>query len=162
VLSGLSIELRATGARHEAGAPISLKGIYTNTGPEPFTLAFWWNRRIRVVDAQGRVVTPGPGPVLPCGIMEQLLRLAPGERHERGEALGCTQPAGRSEAIGWSYDLAPGTYRLTLVFEAPPAHGFSQGDGTWRGKVESNEVAIEVVPAPPRGLLSRIAGLFGA
>jgi hypothetical protein len=94
----------------------------------------------------------GPGPVLPCGVAEDLEVVAPGASFERVESLGCTQPAGRSERIGWSYDLAPGTYRVTLIYEAPPAHGFTQhapDPSEFRGRLESNEVAL-AIPVPPK------------
>lgn len=98
---------------------------------------------MRVRDAEGRVVGPGPGPVLPCGVAEELTIVGAGERYERVEPLMCTQPAGRSEAIGWAYGLAPGTYGVTLIHEAPPAHGFKQHGPDARefvGRAESDEL----------------------
>lgn len=123
----------------------ALSAIYRNTGTVPLALTFWWNRSMRIVDAQGRVVNPGPGPVLPCGAGESWLTLMPGEQHERAEPLACTQPAGQSAAIGWSYRLRPGSYGITLVFEAPPAHGFTQSDANaaaFSGRVTSPELRV--------------------
>jgi hypothetical protein len=161
--NGLSIELRAEHSTNAPGSPISLRAVYANVGQRPLALTFWWNRSMRVVDAHDRVVPPGPGPVLPCGVREGVTRLAPGQRHERDEPLGCTQPAGSTETIGWSYDLAPGTYRVRLVFEFPPSHGRGEGHDpeAWRGRVESNEVAVAVPePAPRPSLLARLASLW--
>lgn len=154
----LTLELDAAGRTFRAGEPITLRGTYRNAGSEPLALAFWWCRRMRVTGAGG-LVAPGPGPVLPCGVAEEWLVLAPGERHVRDEPLACTQPAGRAEAIGWSFDLAPGAYRVALLFEAPPAHGFTQSapdPRAFRGRVESNEVEVRVEPRP--GLLARLFG----
>lgn len=152
----LLIELRVDPAR-----PLQLVSTYVNQGTTPLALTFWWNRRLRVVDARGQVVSPGDGPVLPCGVGESWRQLEPGERHVEPQTLGCTQPAGRPEPIGWSYELMPGTYRVTLLFESPPAHGFSQADAhphAFVGRVESNEVEL-VVPAPARrGFLTRLFG----
>lgn len=154
-MSHLHLELRV-----DPQAPHQFISTYTNRGVEPVALTFWWNRRLRVVGAQG-VIEPGKGPVLPCGAGEDWRVLAPGERHDEVQTLACTQPAGRPEPIGWSYALAPGTYRVTLVFEAPPAHGFSQAEPhphAFTGRVESNEVEL-VVPVPaPRGFFERLLG----
>jgi hypothetical protein len=130
-----------------------------SSGTEPLALAFWWNRRMKVVDASGNVVAPGKGSELPCGAMEDWTVLRPGERHERVEALACTQPAGQTADIGWSYDLAPGTYRVQLEFEAPARHGFSQSEpnpAAFTGRVVSNEVTVTVSAQP--GLLTRLFG----
>jgi hypothetical protein len=135
-----------------------LISTWTNDGTTPVALAFWWNRRLVVADQHGALVQPGPGPVLPCGVMEDWTELAPGASFERDESLACTQPAGRSEAIGWSYELKPGTWKVSLRFEAPPAHGFSQSaphPHAFTGKLESNSVEL-VVAEKPRGLLSRL------
>ena len=140
----VQLTLRARGSE--------LVSTFTNDGDAPVALAFWWNRTMRVVDDAGRIVVPGAGPVLPCGVAEDLELVAPGASFERTESLGCTQPAGRSERIGWSYDVAPGTYRVTLIYEAPPAHGFTQhapDPREFRGRLESNEVAI-AIPVPPK------------
>ena len=126
---------------------LALSAIYTNTSRQPLALAFWWNRSMRIVDSQGALVTPGPGPVLPCGVAERWQVLMPGHKYQRSEPLSCTQPAGNAAAIGWAYKLTPGTYSITIVFEAPPAHGFSQSETNehaFSGRVESRELAVEL------------------
>lgn len=147
------------------GQEPALQGRYTNRGTSPLALAFWWNRRLRVRDAAGNELAPGPGPVLPCGVAEEWTVLAPGETHTRPEPLACTQPAGRREAIGWSYALPPGTWRVSLIFEAPAAHGFSQSEPhphAFQGRVESPELTVVIPPPPPRsslqGLWARLTG----
>jgi hypothetical protein len=161
-VTDLALELHTDGRRFRANEPIALRGTYTNAGQRPLALTFWWNRRLRVTDAQGRVIAPGSGPVLPCGVGEEWTVLEPGQEHERDEPLACTQPAGRRESIGWAYALAPGSYRVTLVFEAPPSHGFSQAASDARafhGRVESNEVTVVVEePTERPGLLGRLFG----
>lgn len=140
----LSLSLRSAGGR--------LVSTFTNTGAAPVALTFWWNRRLVVRGAQ-----PGPGPVLPCGAAEDWTVLQPGQAHEREEPFACTQPAGRAEPIGWSYALGPGTWRVRLVYEALPAHGFTQSEPhpqAFTGRLESNE--LEWVVAPPKGFLAKL------
>ncbi|MFT3712779.1 MAG: hypothetical protein QM817_34440 [Archangium sp.] len=151
----MKLSLRVDGAR--------LISTWTNDGTAPVALAFWWNRRMRVVDASGAEMKPGGGPVLPCGVPEDWTELEPGASFERDEPLACTQPAGGPPNVGWSYDhLAAGTYRVTLLFQAPPAHGFSQSPANPRafsGALESNTVEFAFAPPEkPRGLLSRLFG----
>lgn len=156
----LEIRLRSERATFRDDETIELVGVYRNVGDTALALAFWWQRTMRVRDAEGRVVAPGPGPVLPCGAAEDLTILAPGERLERAEPLMCTQPAGQGPGIGWSYRLGPGEYGVTLVFAAPPVHGFTQhapDPREFRGRAESDEVRVVVEPAP-RGLLARLFG----
>lgn len=156
----LEIELSCPVERSRAGENIELTAVYRNTGTAPLALAFWWQRTMVVRDAAGQVVAPGPGSVLPCGAAEDLTILGPGEQYERTEPLACTQPAGRSERIGWSYALAPGEYSVVLTLEAPPAHGFSQhapDPREFRGRAVSNEVRVVVEPAR-KGLLARLFG----
>ncbi len=156
----LEIRLRCDRPRVREGEAITLTGIYRNVGDAPLTLAFWWHRTMRVRDAEGRVVAPGPGPVLPCGVGEDLAILGPGEEFARAEPLQCTQPAGQAASIGWSYALTAGEYGVTLVFAAPPAHGFTQhvpDPREFRGRVESDELRLAVEPAP-RGLFRRLLG----
>lgn len=161
-MSDLTIELKARVDQAAANELPAFTGVYTNRGSKPLALTFWWNRNMRVVDAGGRVVAPGPGPVLPCGVGEEWVLLDPGASIERVEPMGCTQPAGRSERIGWSYELAPGTYRVALVFEAPPGHGFSQSspnEHAFKGRVESNEISFQVTEElRKKGFLSRLLG----
>ena len=143
----LAIELVASRPRCRV-KDLALSAIYTNISRAPLALTFWWNRSMRIVDGSGQLVTPGPGPVLPCGVAEGWQIVMPGRSTQRPEPLSCTQPAGQSAAIGWSYALSPGTYRITLVFEAPPAHGFSQSesnDHAFRGRVESQELTVELL-----------------
>jgi hypothetical protein len=156
-MSGLTLELRVDPT---AQGP-ALIGTYVNAGPAPLALAFWWNRRLEVHDAHGALVPAGPGPVLPCGSAEDWTVLAPGQRFERDEFLGCTQPAGEAADIGWAYTLAPGSYRLRLIFEAPAAHGFTQSaphPQAFVGRAVSNEVTWVVQPEPHKGLLARLFG----
>jgi hypothetical protein len=145
----LKIELHCARDRYREGEDPELRAAYTNLGDGPLALAFWWHRTLRVRDHAGRLVVPGPGRELPCGVPELLEVLPPGTTHERVEVLACTQPAGHPAHVGWSYALAPGSYRLSLVFEAPPAHGFTQhapDPHEFVGRVESNEVSIAIVP----------------
>jgi hypothetical protein len=112
---------------------------------------------MRVTDSSGHEMAPGPGPVLPCGVKEDITHLEPGHTFERAEPLGCTQPAGRPESIGWSYALPPGTYRAVLNFAYPPKHGYVEPDAdAWRGEVESNAVEFTVVARPT--LWQRLTG----
>jgi len=145
-MSALAIELVYKGPCR--AKDLSLSAIYTNTSRQPLALAFWWNRQMRVLDANDTLVTPGPGPVLPCGVAETWHMLMPGRSHHRTEPIQCTQPAGRTESIGWSYKLTRGVWRITLVFEAPPTHGFSQSESNeyaFRGRVESQELVVELI-----------------
>lgn len=145
-MSALAIEL--VSKPRCAVKDLRLSAIYTNTGRAPLALAFWWNRSLRILDAAGQIVPPGPGPVLPCGVAESWQIVMPGRSIQRLEPLVCTQPAGQAATIGWSYRLTPGRYRLTLVFEAPPSHGFSQSESNehaFRGRVESPELALELI-----------------
>jgi hypothetical protein len=156
----LAIALHPATRPLRAGETITLSATYRNTGDTPLALAFWWQRSMTVRDAAGQVVPPGPGSVLPCGVAEDLLMLAPGESHTRDEPLACTQPAGVAATIGWSYALGAGEYTVVLVYEAPPAHGFRQHEPDpreFRGRAESNAVRLPVEPAP-KGLLARLLG----
>lgn len=134
---------------------------YTNTGDAPLALTFWWTRTLRVVDDSGRVIAPSAGPELPCGVNEDWTVLAPGETIDRDEPLACTQPAGRSEVIGWSYgDVEAGNYSVTMVMRAPAAHGFTQSSPDARafiGEVQSNAANV-IIAAPKRSLLDRVLG----
>ncbi len=149
----LSLSLQLDGER--------LRSTFHNAGAEPVALTFWWNRRLVVRDVNGHLVKPGPGPVLPCGAAEDWTVLEPGASHEREEPLACTQPAGHTEDIGWSYEaLAAGEYRVSLVYEAPPTHGFTQSQADPRafvGRLESNEVVLRV-PEQAKGWFARILG----
>jgi hypothetical protein len=141
----LAIELVSNGRR--SAKELALSAIYTNTSPRPLALAFQWNRSMRIVDAQGVVVPPGPGPVLRGGGVEHWQIVMPGHRCQRPEPLSCPQPAGVAGPIGWSYKLSRGVYGITLVFEAPPAHGFSQSETSeyaFVGRVESRQLLVEL------------------
>jgi hypothetical protein len=140
-----------------AGTPMALRSTFANTGETPVALTFWWTRSLRITDAAGLAVPPGPGPVLPCGAAEEWTVLAPGQCLERDEPLGCTQPAGVVTLVGWSYALAAGRYRVVLIFEQPPPHGFSQcrpHGQAFAGRVESNAIDVTVSEASP-GILGR-------
>jgi hypothetical protein len=142
-------------------ASVMLRVRYTNTGDAPLALTFWWTRTLRVVDGSGRVIAPSAGPVLPCGVAEEWTVLAPGQSIDRDEPLACTQPAGQSESIGWSYtDVDAGHYTVTVVMRAPPAHGFSQSAPDARafvGTVESNAANV-IIAAPKKSLIDRVLG----
>lgn len=156
------MQLTLTTARdaYRADEEPFLRARYTNDAVAPITLSFWWNRAMRVTDSNGVMVVPSSGSVLPCGMAETLELVEPDASFERDEAFGCTQPAGRSEKIGWSYKLAPGTYTIALVFESPPAHGFVQhapDPREFRGRVESNPVTVTITAAPAR---KKFLGVF--
>jgi hypothetical protein len=145
-VSELTIDLTIDSARVSPGEDPELTATYRNTGAEPLTLFFWWNRFLRVTDAEGRDIPPGSGPVLPCGAAEEPTTLEPGAHFSRPEAWGCTQPAGSTAKVGWSYDLAPGTYQVRLVFESPAAHGYdpSAREPQWRGRIETAPIELIV------------------
>lgn len=160
-VSSLTIDLRSAKPGFRNAREIELKAKYTNIGAEPISLTFWWNRRMRIVDSNGATLAPGSGPVLPCGIREELTVLKPGESFERDEFVGCTQPAGESRAIGWSYALAAGIWKVTLLFEFPPAHGRIENEDvrSWRGIVESNTVTFsldENAPGPGKSFWKKL------
>lgn len=160
----LAIEIRDSLEPTPADA-VLLRVRYTNQGDAPLALAFWWTRTLRVVDDSGRVIAPAAGPERPCGAGEEWTVLAPGESFEREEPLACTQPFGRSEAIGWSYaQLDAGLYTVTLTMRAPPAHGFSQSTPDARafvGVAESNAAAVKIAPPKRSGLGVFLGRLFG-
>ena len=146
--NGLRVSLKGPEGPFKGPGKVELTSVFENVGERPFTLTFWWTRFMRVVDKDGDEVRPGPGPSLPCGIPEEPTTLAPGERLERREVFGCTQPAGLDKKVGWDYDhLAPGRYRLTLVIENPPAHGYDvhSGGKAWEGRLESGPVEIWIL-----------------
>ena len=157
----LSIELRSKKTEFATQDDLELEAVYTNSGAEAFSLTFWWNRRMRVTDSTGKEIAPGPGPVLPCGVAEDVETLAPGKSLTRDEYVGCTQPAGESRDIGWGYELGAGTYTVTLIFEYPPKHGRLESDAkdAWRGRVESNPVTFTLAAAKKKPR-KKILGLF--
>ena len=67
-----------------------LRARYTNDGAAPIAMAFWWNRWMRVVDAAGDLVVPGRGPVLPCGVNEELEVIEPGAEVDHQVSLGAS------------------------------------------------------------------------
>jgi hypothetical protein len=159
--SNLSIELRAAKPVFRNAQEIELKALYTNKGSTPLSLTFWWNRRMRVVDSSGATITPGAGPVLPCGVREDVVVLKPGESLDRDEYVGCTQPAGDSRPVGWSYALGAGVWKVTLLFAFPPAHGRIENEDAqaWRGSVESNTVTFsleENAPVPAKSFWKKL------
>jgi hypothetical protein len=133
-------------AKYVAGESIVFKGTYANVSDESLVLTFWWNRFIKVRDAQsGEIIAPGAGPKLPCGVGEDECVIAAKSSVEREEYLGCTQPHGAEELIGWSYDLRPGSYIATLVFEYPRCnYGKSRNSSHFTGRAESNEFQFQV------------------
>jgi len=146
-VSELEVRLELRTPRVPEGEDPELVSTLRNRGSRPLGLTLWWTRRLQIRDAAGALVEPGPGPTLPCGVAEEVTILAPGAALERAEAWSCTQPAGAPSGVGWSYQLAPGRYTLSLVYESPPPHGFTQhppGQEVWRGRAVSNEVELEV------------------
>lgn len=143
---GLKVTLAAASTRVKTDQDLQLSSVFENVGTTRLPLTFWWNRRLRVTDAAGNVVAPGPGPVLPCGVAETAVPLEPGKSLERKEHFGCTQPAGCDRTVGWSYHLAPGTYRIVLIYESPMPHGYDHNPdpGAWIGKVLSNEITVKI------------------
>jgi len=145
--NGLRVTLKEPEGPFKGPAKVELTSVFENVGDKAFTMTFWWTRSIRVIDKAGDEVRPGPGPSLPCGIPEEPTTLAPGQSMERREVFGCTQPAGLDKKVGWDYDrLPPGRYRLTLVIENPPRHGYDvhSGGDAWEGKLETEPVDIVI------------------
>ena len=144
--NGLKVTLASAKEKYGPTEKVQLTSTFENVGKEEFSLTFWWNRRLRIVDAQGGIVPPAKGPELPCGVAETPTFLAPGKMKSRAEPLACTQPQGAPQAVGWSYKLKPGTYKIALLFEAPPTHGYDgdKSEKAWKGKVVSNEVTITI------------------
>jgi hypothetical protein len=140
------VTLKASKTAFPTSADVQLTGVFENVGPRPLAMTFWWNRSMRITDAAGKTLVPGAGPVLPCGAAETPHLLAPGARHERTEPLGCTQCAGLSRAVGWSYTLPAGRYRIVLIYENPAPHGHwpNRVPDAWRGRVESEPVEITI------------------
>lgn len=146
VQNGLKVTLASAKEKYATAEAVRLTSTFENVGKEEFSLTFWWNRRLRIVDAQGHIVPPAKGPELPCGLAETPTSLAPGKMTSRTEPLGCTQPQGAPQAVGWSYKLKPGKYKIALLFEDPPTHGYGveKSEKAWKGKVVSNEVTITI------------------
>ncbi len=146
IQNGLKVSLSSVKEKYAPGRPVQLNSTFENLGKAEMSLTFWWNRRLRITDSQGKVVVPDKGRELPCGKGESPALLAPGKTISRSEPLVCTQPKGVEQSIGWKYKLKPGTYKIALVFEAPPTHGYSinSADNAWKGKVVSNEVTITI------------------
>jgi len=148
--NGLKVVLFSARRNYVTNEQVQLRSTFENDGKVPLLLTFWWNRHLRITDSQGKVVVPEKGPELPCGLAEKPALLGPGETLSRAEPLACTQPLGAKEQVGWSYKLEPGTYRIALVFEAPPSHGYNPAPSEpakpprtwWKGKVTSNEVTV--------------------
>src|SRR5262245_22624620 len=124
VAGGLKLTLKPVKATAASSGEIALQGVFENVGTQPLAMTFWWHRSMRITDEKGKTMTPGKGPVLPCGAAEMLTAIAPGQRHERAEPLLCTQCAGVQQPVGWSYQLPTGKYRVVLVYENPPRHGY--------------------------------------
>lgn len=154
----LSITLQVLKPELVEGEPLELRATYRNEGAEPLGVPLWWTQRLRIADASGAELAPGPGPVLPCGIPERVQVLDPGASLVTDVPFACTQPAGQPLGIGWSYQLEPGRYRVTLIYEFPPRHGFGveRRESCWRGRAESNPVELMVTAKP--GLMARLFG----
>ncbi len=150
--NGLKVVLSSARGKYGTNEQVELRSTFENIGKVPLWLTFWWNRHLRITDLQGKLVAPAKGPELPSGLAEKPALLGPGEKLSRGEPLACTQPLGAKEQVGWSYKLKPGTYRIALIFEAPPPHGYhpapSEPDQParvwWKGRLISNEVTVTI------------------
>ena len=144
--NGLKITISAEPGPHEDPKEVVLKATYENVGDEPFSLTFWWTVTLRIKNEKGITLRPGHGPELPCGIKEDPEVLKPGGTFTRDRYLQCTQPAGLKALVGWGYDLAPGTYEITLVMNSPPKHGYGVNTNTdaWKGRAESNSIRITI------------------
>jgi len=146
IQNGLKIVLTSAKEKFNVGEEVLLDSVFENVGEKEISLTFWWDRKLIVRDLEGNAIAPGKGPELPCGIPEIPEVLLPGKTVSRQEPLACTQPSGVSQSIGWSYDLGPGTYKIALILESPPAHGYgvNRAKNAWNGKVISNEVIIAI------------------
>lgn len=159
-MSALRVELSTTGELDDQGRP-QLRTTFINEGAEPVALTFWWNRTLEVRDAAGALVTPGQGPVLPCGAGEDWTVVGPGQRFERPDGFACTQPVGVDKPVGWSYALAPGSYRVRFLYRAPPPHGFTQSEPhpqAFTGALTSNELEVTVTARPPKSWWRSLLG----
>ncbi len=146
VSNGLKVTLASAKEKYASTEAVQLTSTFENVGQAEMSLTFWWNCRLKIVDAQGNIVQPAKGRELPCGRGETPTSLAPGKTKSRAQPLGCTQPQGAPQSVGWSYKLKPGTYKIALLFEAPPTHGYDvdKSEKAWKGKVVSNEVTITI------------------
>lgn len=91
-------------------------------------------------EADGVLVQPAAGPLLPCGFAEQPTPVPPHGSVDNLRTLACTQPFGAQETIGFSYEhLEPGLYRIHAVFQNP-LHNDAVGEqrAVWRGTAVSN------------------------
>lgn len=158
-MTDLQVELFCDQASFRSADEVALRSRFTNTGDAQVLLTFWWNRRIELRDGKGEVVSPGPGPTLPCGMAERPTTLQPGQAHDSREGLACTQPAGATVEIGWQYSqLEPGEYRARLVFAYPPSHGYdTEVEGHWEGSITSNEVMFTILERR-KGFFARLFG----
>jgi hypothetical protein len=109
-------------------------------------LRHWWVDRLLVVDTErNAVVQPLMGPRLPCGGGEQVKLLWPGAECSEEKPFSCTQPAMQDTLVGWDLNGAcePGReYRIYLVHESPPSHGYGEGDIGFSGVVVSEPVTV--------------------
>lgn len=140
--NGLRIELRDGTTVENSSAPLSL--VLCSVGNERIHTTLWWNLRFIVRNAEdGSIVQPANGPRLPCGMCEDGTIVEPHGEFVKEQYLGCTQPAGMVEEVGWSYDslLEKGkTYSITAVFQYPPVHNYFDSrldQGHWRGTAVS-------------------------
>jgi hypothetical protein len=144
--NGLHITLKAPKKPFKNGKDSSLTAVFENVGSKSFSLTFWWVGFFRIKDEKGKLVVPGPGPVLPCGVKEGTTKMIPGDIREETQTFGCTQPAGLKIKVGWEYDLKPGKYSVIFIYENPAAHGHAVNDAkdAWKGRVETDPIQIVV------------------
>ncbi len=142
----LKLVLAPAKQKYKTSEELQLFSSFENIGEKSFSLMFWWNRRILIIDSKGKIVPPKEGPQLPCGATEYPTEIQPGKTVSRKEPLKCTQPIGAKEDIGWSYQLKPGTYKISLIYQSPSPYSYGRivPQDAWKGKVTSNAVEVTI------------------
>jgi hypothetical protein len=146
-VNGLEVQLiHDSKTTFKTGETFTLNSTFKNVGKKPFSIKFWWTRSMQITELSGNIIKPGPGPKRPTGFAENETILKPGATVQQSQYAACTQPAGSKKPIGWSYQLKPGTYRISMIIDSAPAHGLitnNRGDA-WGGKLVSNEVVVVI------------------
>jgi hypothetical protein len=89
--NGLTLSLAVAPPSNDTFAP-PLMSYYENKSAKAVEMVFWWNVCLLALDSQGQLIHPSPGPLRPCGAMENKQQIAPGQRFERSQFFQCTQP----------------------------------------------------------------------